>query len=516
MPEVFAAPAASPVTMAADPLRTGWYPTHPELSPAAVASDSFGQSFSTSVEGAVYAQPLVANGVLFVATEANWIYGLDPASGAVLWRRNLGTAWDPTPIGCGDLVPSIGVTGTPVIDPNSGTAYLFASTEETDGSGSAAWFAHAVDITTGAERAGFPVKIQGVAANEPGQVFDPTMELQRTGLLLLDGVVYAGFAGHCDISPFLGWIVGVTTDGRLSTFWATESGPSRSGGAGIWQSGGALVSDGPGQILFTTGNDDSAAPVATPGNAPPGALGESVVRVTVQPDGSLLPADFFQPHESALLNQWDLDLGSGAPVGLPGAPFATDDHPNLMIQIGKSGNAYLIDRDHLGGFAEGPDGADDVVQLFGNDGQVWGKPCVWPGDGGYVYVTAGLGCAGQGTGGCLNVYDFHRDPSGQPSLTHAAASEDVFGYSSGSGVITSDGTRSGSAVLWVIWSPGGSGTGSQLRAYQAVPVDGELNLLFQAPIGQSAKFSTPGVGDGRLYVGTRDGHVLGFGRSTPP
>jgi hypothetical protein len=36
-------------------------------------------------------------------------------------------------------------------------------------------------------------------------------------------------------------------------------------------------------------------------------------------------------------------------------------------------------------------------------------------------------------------------------------------------------------------------------------------LRWSAPIGTSAKFATPGVGAGRLYVGTRDGKVLAFG-----
>ena len=467
--------------------------------------------FDSAVDGAVYAQPLVWNGVLLVATETNWLVAMDAISGDILWSRNLGSAWDPAPLGCHDLAPTIGVTGTPVIDSNSGTAYLFSSLEDSDGSGAAVWLAHGIEISTGDERPGFPVKVEGAATNEPAQVFDPTMELQRTGLLLMDGVVYAGFAGHCDIPPFTGWIVGVTTDGRVGTLWTTESGPSRYNGGGIWQSGGGLVSDGPGQILFTTGNDGNPAPVPISGSNPPGALGESVVRLSVQPDGSLVATDFFQPGESAALNQWDLDLGSGAPVALPGVPFGTEEHPNLMVQIGKSGWGYLLDRDHLGGFSQGPDGADDVLQQFGPDGQVWGKPSVWPGDGGYLYVPEGMSCSPGTAPGCLQVYSFRVDPSGQPALSLAATSDDAFGYGSGSGVITSDGIRSGSAAFWIIWSPDGSGVGSQLRAYDAVPLDGTLNLLFEAEVGQGSKFAMPGVGNGRIYVGTRDGHVLGFG-----
>ncbi len=515
-PEVFAAPPSAPVTMAGDALRTGWYPHQALLDPANISDGSFGTIFDSAVDGAVYVQPLVSNGVLLVATETNWLYGMDPLSGDILWSRNVGDAWNPSVIGCQDLAPAIGVTGTPVIDPNSGTAYLFSATADGDGSGAAVWLAHGVDIYTGDERPGFPVKVEGTATNEPGQVFDPTMEMQRPGLLLMDGVVYAGFAGHCDITPFTGWIAGVTTDGRLATLWTTESGSSRYNGGGIWQSGGGLVSDRPGQILFATGNDGNSAPVPTLGTSPPGALGESVVRLSVQPDGSLLATDFFQPEESAALNEWDLDLGSGAPVALPGSPFGTPEHPNLMVQIGKSGVGYLLDREHLGGFAQASDGADDVIQRFGPDGQVWSKPSVWPGDGGYLYVPAGASCPPPAGAGCLEVYSFQVDSSGQPSLSLAATSVDVFGFGSGSGVITSEGTRSGSAALWIIWSPDSSGVDSQLRAYDAVPVGGMLNLLFEASIGQGSKFATPGVGNGEIYVGTRDGHVLGFGMLSTP
>src|SRR5512139_9952 len=85
---------AAVVTNAADAERTGWYSTQSTLTPQLVSGGTFGRLFSTPVSGQVYAQPLLANGVLFVATEANWIYGLDPVTGAVLWSRQLGVPWN--------------------------------------------------------------------------------------------------------------------------------------------------------------------------------------------------------------------------------------------------------------------------------------------------------------------------------------------------------------------------------------------------------------------------------------
>ena len=124
------------------------------------------------------------------------------------------------------------------------------------------WYMHALDVATGAERPGFPVTIQGAPTNDPSRPFNPMTAMQRPGLLLLDGVVYAGFASHCDYTPFVGYIVGVSTGGRQTTMWATESGNANAEG-GIWQSGGGLVSDGPGQIL--AGNRQRHLTKANPG-----------------------------------------------------------------------------------------------------------------------------------------------------------------------------------------------------------------------------------------------------------
>ena len=98
-----------------------------------------------------------------------------------------------------------------------------------------------------------------------------------------------------------------------------------------------------------------------------------------------------------------------------------------------------------------------------------------------------------------------------PSLSLVASSPDVFGWGIGPPVITSDGKTSGSALVWTVWSANRSGAGGQLRAYDPVPVDGKPVLRYSAPIGTATNYSIPGVGAGRLYVGTRDGKVLGFG-----
>jgi PQQ-like domain len=507
---------ASGAMMAADGLRTGFYSNQPLLDPTIVGSPYFGQIFNATLDGAIYAQPLSANGVLFVATESNALYALDPSSGATIWSRLLAAPWNAADVNCGDLTPTVGVTGTPAIDVASGTAYLFSKTYAVGTSGPAAWFAHAIDLTTGAERAGFPVAIAGTASNEPAQIFDPTREMQRPGLLLMDGVVYAAFGAHCDSGLYTGWVIGVSTQGSLKTMWTTESGPTRTNGGGIWQSGGALVSDGDGQILLATANDWSAPTTPVPGHTPPGHLGESVVRLGVQANGTLAATDFFAPAELAALNQNDVDLGAGAPVALP-ASFGTTAHPNLLVQVGKSGYVYLLDRADLGGFMEGPGGGDSVLQRLGSYGGVWSKPSVWPGDGGYLYVPVVNGCpSATDSTGCLRAYKMGVAGDGTPALAEVATSNDAFGYGSSAVAVTANGTTSGSALLWSTWSSGWLGAASQLRAYDAVPTGGALTLRFLAGIGTSAKFTAPAIGDGRVYVGTRDGHVLGFGVTGAP
>ena len=504
-----ATPAAADVTSnSKDLLRSGWYPDQPGLSPGLVGGGTFGQQFSAAVDGQVYAQPLVSNNTLLVATENNNAYGLDPGNGAQRWTRNFGTPWNPADVSCADLAPNVGITGTPVVDPTTNTMYMLNKTYASGTSGPAAWWAQAVDVTTGAERPGFPVQISGTASNFPGQVFNPTTQLQRPGLLLLDGVVYAAFGGHCDYFPYDGWIAGISTAGKLTTLWVDES--TKGGGAGIWQSGGGLVSDGPGQILLTTGNGNLPA-TGSAGHTPPTDLGQAVVRLGVQPDGSLKATDYFIPYDALGLNDWDADLGSGSPMALP-AEFGTTAHPHLMIQTGKQGYVYLLDRDNLGGMGQGASGGDAVLGRYGPDGGVWGKPAAWPGDGGYIYVTtASAGSTSGGTSGQLNAYKYGVDGSGTPTLSLVGRSSDAFGLSSSPPVVTSDGTTSGSALVWVIYAPGGSGTGAQLRAYQPVPVNGKMVQVGSWPIGISSKFNQPAVDGNKVFVGTRDGHVLKFG-----
>ncbi|HSZ82117.1 MAG TPA: choice-of-anchor D domain-containing protein, partial [Polyangia bacterium] len=127
------------------------------------------------------------------------------------------------------------------------------------------------------------------------------------------------------------------------------------------------------------------------------------------------------------------------------------------------------------------------------------------------------GCAGPSDlSGCLRAYQYGAAGDGTPTLSASAESTSSFGYGSSAVIVTSDGTRSGSALLWTVWLAGSDSTTSQLRAYDAVPVGGALNLRYLVGVGNTQHFTPPAVGAGRVYVGTGDGHILGFGVTGTP
>lgn len=489
-------------TQGVDNLRTNWDQHESSLSPAVVQSSAFGRLFATQLDGQIYAQPLVLGDQVIAVTESNTLYGLDRTTGAIKWSKNYGPSWPASAIGCGDLVPNIGATATPVYDPSTNALYF--TTKIDDGTSThrhPTWLMHAVDPASGAERPGWPVTIAGSPVNDPSTPFDAYYQQQRPGLLLMDGVVYAGFGAHCDAWPYRGYVVGVsTTKHSITSMWATTTGVG-TGGAGIWQAGGGLVSDGSGRIFFSTGNGISPAP--GPGKTVQGTLAESVVRLQVGADNSLSTADFFSPSNAATLDLNDQDISSGAPMALPDG-FGTSEHPHLLVQQGKDGRVFLLDRDNLGGMGQGPQGGDAAVSVSGPYQGMWGHPAFWGGDGGYVYVV--------GNQGPLRALKYGVRNGGTPTLTLTGQSQDTFGYTSGSPLVTSNGTDESSALVWMTSASNATGANGTLRAYSPTPDgNGLLQLLWSAPIGTATKFSTPTAEGGKVYVGTRDGVLYGFG-----
>src|SRR4029077_3371324 len=147
-------------------------------------------------------------------------------------------------LGTNDIIPEIGVTGTPVIDPSTNTLFVVSKSKE---SGVYVHRLHALDIVTGNEKPSSPVVVQGsVPGGGIGSVngviaFQPEWELNRTGLLLYSGHVYVAFAAHGDNGPYHGWLFAYDAS-TLQQTGIFNSSPEGKGN-GIWHSGAALAAD---------------------------------------------------------------------------------------------------------------------------------------------------------------------------------------------------------------------------------------------------------------------------------
>src|ERR1019366_7797529 len=81
---------------------------------------------SPVLRGQLYGEPLVYSGHVYVATEDNIVYALSSSNGAVTWSRHVGTAVPSSALPCGNISPSVGITGTPVIDPSRQVIFVVA------------------------------------------------------------------------------------------------------------------------------------------------------------------------------------------------------------------------------------------------------------------------------------------------------------------------------------------------------------------------------------------------------
>lgn len=352
-----------------DNSRTGQNVQETVLTPQNVKVSTFGKLFSYAIDGDVQAQPLYVSNVyipnpqhgkagyynvLYVATANDSVYAYD-ADGKVS-----GALWDDSFINPPTVVPVpgtcvvanvavIGITPTPVIDPNTNTMYVEARTLENQTASCVGTYVHrlhALDITTGQEKLGGPVEIQAsVPGTGTGSVkgvlaFDPRWENSRPGLLLsqasgdTNSVVYMATASNEDTEPYHGWILGYDSQ-TLAQKYVYCTTPNGSAG-GIWQMGGGLAADADGNIFVQTGNGmyDSN-----------GDFGSSVLKLTPK-NGSLSLADSYTPNNYETLNHQDWDVSSGGLLLLPDQAGAT---PHLMVGGGKEGTIYVINRDNLGG-----------------------------------------------------------------------------------------------------------------------------------------------------------------------
>jgi hypothetical protein len=535
--------AANVNTSAVNLSRDGWDNHEPALSPATVgASGKFGSIFATKVNGQVYAQPLVLDSAtgssVIVATQNDWVYSINGLNGTVNWSRQLGSPYAEAAEGCTrpTISPYVGVTSTPVYDPGTGTIYVSALISGPPGddahmSTHAEADLFALDAATGQFRWQQPVSISGPAANAAGVVFDASKELQRAGLLLLNGWVYLGYAGLCSDAPgYEGFIAGVNTTSHATTLWTDVAGADGQLG-GIWQGGNGLVSDGK-SIYASTGNGTPPASGAA-GHSAPANVGQSVVRLDVNPSThALSTGDFFSPGDADTAAAADHDLGSAGPIALP---FGTSKYPRILATADKDATVFLLNADDLGGRSPAETGS--TALFTGTDGLVynppgtishglWGHMAAFTGklpDGStakYIYYP-GVGWGGFDN---LSLLTFHDNDPSPPTLTNIGTSADVFGYGSGSPVITSNGGDASSAVVWMVnatttgTAPNQVTTG-RLEAVRALPAlvnnKSVLSTIWSAPIGTPGKFSVVATDNGHVYTASQnDGNAASTACST--
>ncbi|HYL40574.1 MAG TPA: PQQ-binding-like beta-propeller repeat protein [Candidatus Binatus sp.] len=292
-------------TFGGDPGRSGTAAGFPAPNHPSVA-------WSAALDGAVYGQPIVALGRLYVATEDDSVYGLDPRTGHVLWRRHVGT---PVPLGtlpCGNIDP-LGITSTPAFDAASDSLFVVA---EVTGPKHVLF---ALNPASGAIR-------WSRSVDWPGQ--DPSTLQQRAALAVANGRAYIGFGGLAgDCGQYNGVVVGVPTGGGGASIAYVV--PTAREGA-VWATGGPAI-DAAGHLYVSVGNG-SATSVADGFDG-----SDSIVELSA---GLSQLGPLFAPSTWAADNLHDLDLGSMSPTLLSGGWVFAD---------GKSGTGYVLRQGALGG-----------------------------------------------------------------------------------------------------------------------------------------------------------------------
>jgi hypothetical protein len=499
---------ASVYTAQGDMTRSGQYLSETILTPANVNATTFGKLFSQPVTGTVQAQPLfVANvtvpglgphNVLYVATLSDYVYAFDADNNGgtnanPLWSVFLANSGAPA----GQYQTVLGVLGTPVIDPATNTMYLVSSESQ---AGAPLFRLHALDITTGGEKFGGPMSIQAsVPGTGSGSVngsltFNASVQRQRPGLLLLNGIVYLGFGSNNDNGAWHGWIMSynAATLAQISVFCTSANGS----GGGIWMGGSGLAAEvnDPakpyGRLFFATGNGSYSASVPY-SNAMSYAMSVLDLDLT---GGVLTVQDEFTPSNQAILDAQDGDLGSGGPILLPPMTLASGQTQSALMEIGKSGDLYLLNRNNLGGFNAAGNQILESVQTpegaYENWGYgVWGATAYWNGN---LY----LGGTSPSSSNSLLAYSFN---NGQLSATPTSQSAYQFCYPGPMPSVSANGATNG--IVWVLGLP----TGYTLLAYDATNLANQLYSSRTNPSRDSAginvAFTHPVIANGKVYVG---------------
>ena len=522
--------------------RTGLNASETLLKPANVNSKTFGLLFNLPVDGQVYAQPLYlpyinvpgkgVHNIVYIATQHDSVYAYDAdsnqgANAQPLWHVNFGSSIPNWETGSSDINPEIGITATPVIGPATynnpvQVLYVVSKTKSYDANNQPVYTLklHALDVTSGAERLGGPVVIQGSvkgtgdAAVNGTVTFNPLIQHCRAALLLVPppstfgpppsksisriaiggGTLYVTFASHGDNGPYHGWVFAYDAASlkQLGILNTTPNGKTDPSGypiaaGGIWQGGAGPASDGT-SIFFSTGN----------GTFDPttGSYGDAIVRMA---NRSFNFSDYFAPSNQLNLDDYDADLGSGGVMLLP-RTVGSILNPDLLVHSGKEGTIYLLNRANLGKYGTTDRTVQELPYVMGG---IWGAPAYFNN---HIYYGPSYG----------NLVSFLIKNGQFAQTTPVNQSPTGYQYPGPTPSVSANGLTNG--IVWAIQTDAyNSGGPAVLHAYDASNLGVELYTSAKTQgrdtLDGAIKFAVPTISNGKVYVGTSDAvAVFGLGQ----
>ena len=384
-----------------------------------------------------------------------------------------------------------------MIDPTSKTIYVEA--KSTNGTN---YFhrLHALDLLTGNEKTPGPVLIAATVSgtgdgSSNGQIVfnsntNALYQLNRPGLLLLNGTIYIAYASHCDNTSH-GWLFAYDegTFTQKSVYVTTPNG----GLGGFWMSGAGVAADASGNIFIPSGNGDfdmTSVPIET---------GDTILKLGTA-NQILTLLDYFTPQDQQSLDNGDQDLGSGGVLLLPDQPGS---FPHILVEAGKEGRIYVVNRDQMttnnSHYCSGCTNDPEIIEesSSGAVGGMFNVPAYWNNA---LYLWA--------VGDVLKSIPI---TNGLPDFTHITGSTPQIGFPGAGLSVSSNGTTPGSAIVWAIngtqyGSPGPGPGPAVLYAYDATTFPTMLYSSGQNATrdaaGNAVKFAVPTVANGKVYVGT--------------
>lgn len=476
-----------------DNARTGANLRELALTPVNVNKTQFGMLFKRVVDDQLYTQPLVVTGVqvdggthdlVIVTTVNNSVYAFDANDAEAttpIWHVNFGTPANmhSANFGCLDINGQMGIIGTPVIDKARGVLYVVALTQvRDDAAGLGAGYTqrlHELDIASGADLPESPVVIKADG-------FNALMQNQRPALMLANGMVYVGYASHCDKEPYHGYLMAydARTLAQASVFNTSPTGSE----ASIWQSGQGPAADADGNVYVVTGNG-SWDGVQN--------FSESFLKFTPQ----LKLLDWFTPTNHLALDKKDDDLNSSGATLIPGT--------HLVIGGGKEGVLYTLDTRNFGHL-----GDEHAVQHFQATASHLHSLVYWVSDknGPLLYVW--------GQRDKAKVYKFNGDKLVETPL----AARDVPNEGHPGAMLSLSANRAHDGILWAaIHATGDSWHESRpgvLHAYDADDIRRELWNSLEVPArddcGEYSKMAPPTIANGRVYLASFGTENVGTGQ----